>query len=142
LRWCRCRHEQNEKYEALCCKEQEVNAYLDGFAQLKHELTTAKASQNAEIAELRHKLATFQGMAEAASPDRQALEEVKSTLEYKQMQAHSAQKTSVRDEPHMLIVMQLRFCALHARCTVQGAMLHRVNDAQVAAFMLPLCDHV
>ena len=51
-----CRGQDREKYNALVRKEQEVNAYLDAFSELKHELTTEHASQQAEIRELRHRI--------------------------------------------------------------------------------------
>lgn len=77
-------------------KEQEVNAYLDAFSELKHELTTAHSSQQAEIRESRHRVNKLNKMAATGDPDQEALAAMRSTLEYKQLQAKNSTDTSVR----------------------------------------------
>jgi hypothetical protein len=90
-----CSGDQRDKYEALLRKEQEVNAYLDNFEQIKQDLKLGNETKAAAIRELLHKLSKFQAMAETANPGKGALDEIKSTLEYKEIQAKNSEETSV-----------------------------------------------
>ena len=101
-----CRSEDREKYNALVRKESEVNAYLDAFSELKHDLTTAQTSQSAENRELRHRIARYREMAETADPDQSALAAMRSTLEYKQLQAKNSTETSVRIYSTSLVTLR------------------------------------
>ena len=91
-----CSAEQQQKYEALLRKEEEVKAYLEGFGSMQSELRADLAARSAEVRETLQKMATLQGVLKGAAPDKAALEEVQSALEYTSMQAESAAEASVR----------------------------------------------
>lgn len=91
-----CRDSQREKYQALVQKEQEITSYLSSYPQLQHDLTTQRASVTAEISELRVRLQQYRKVAEGAQPTGEMLQDVRTTLQYKQMQAKDAEATAVR----------------------------------------------
>lgn len=77
-------------------KDQEVSSYLDKYPQLQQELTTQRASVTAEVQELRVRLHKYRKIAEGSQPTGEMLQDVRTTLQYKQMQANDAEETSVR----------------------------------------------
>jgi hypothetical protein len=90
-----CSADQQEKYNALVQKQEEVSAYLDGFEHTKNNMQLTRGSKAAEIKELLNKMANLHKLIEGACPDKNMLNEVKSALEYKQMQAKNSVETSV-----------------------------------------------
>jgi hypothetical protein len=92
---CGCSADQQSKYKALIQKQQEVTAYLDGFAHMKNNMQLARGAKAAENKELLHKMANLHNMIEGHAPNKSALSEVKTALEYKQMQTKNSAETSV-----------------------------------------------
>lgn len=91
-----CSGSQREKYEALLAKEAEVTRYLGRLPQLQHELTTQRAGVDAELRETRLRVAQYRKVAEGAAPTSAMLADVRTTLQYRQMQAQDAEEAAVR----------------------------------------------
>lgn len=91
-----CSAEQQQKYEALVRKQEEVHAFLDGFDSMQGGLRAGLEARAAEVRETLQKTATLQGVLAGATPDRAMLDEVKSALAHTSLQAENSAETSVR----------------------------------------------